>query len=203
MEANRRATRRFPLSVQAEIQKIGSQSIHLTGTTRDFSTAGAFIYLNRPIAEGSSIVFVLELSAEITLSESTQVVCEGRSHSIRALPRPSGVALRCKLIIFSSLTVCSLEGSDSAHVSRRIRRPLSRKPVRSCPQAHRKRQARRRSPFEHAPTPAKVRGLLFGSGWSSRGATESAITPERPAKQVQGRSKGHKDCRFRNRSGRD
>jgi hypothetical protein len=95
MEANRRATRRFPLSVQAEIQKIGSQSIHLTGTTRDFSTAGAFIYLNRPIAEGSSIVFVLELSAEITLSESTQVVCEGRV--IRSEPSErlgSGIAVQ-------------------------------------------------------------------------------------------------------------
>jgi hypothetical protein len=77
-QQEKRAARRFPLSIPVAIDRSGDSQHNEPAQVRDVSARGICLYLDAPIAEGSPIGFTLTLPPEITLTESIRVQCKGR-----------------------------------------------------------------------------------------------------------------------------
>jgi hypothetical protein len=77
-QREKRAARRFPLSIPVAIDRSGDSQHSEPAQVRDVSARGICLYLDAPIAEGSPIGFTLTLPPEITLTESIRVQCKGR-----------------------------------------------------------------------------------------------------------------------------
>ena len=94
-EIERRRARRFPIAVPVEILQLGNRPMPRLALTRDLGTAGAFIHLDLDTATGSLLEFVIELTPDITLSESLRVLCQGTVVRVERKDNlPAGIAIR-------------------------------------------------------------------------------------------------------------
>jgi len=76
-QQEKRAARRFALQIPVSVARDGS-NFGESAQIRDVSARGICLYLESPIAQGSSLGFTLTLPPEITLTESIRVQCKGR-----------------------------------------------------------------------------------------------------------------------------
>lgn len=72
-QAEKRATRRFPLRLPVEVADTDKEA-----QSRDVSARGICFYVDSDIAVGAAIEFTFTLPPEITLTESIRVRCKGK-----------------------------------------------------------------------------------------------------------------------------
>src|SRR6476661_813191 len=77
-QPEKRSTRRFSFVLPISVKFLANGPLQIAGHTRDVSSRGVFMYLEREIEAGTSIEFVMTLPPEITLSQSMRVRCVGR-----------------------------------------------------------------------------------------------------------------------------
>ncbi|MDP9268466.1 MAG: PilZ domain-containing protein [Acidobacteriota bacterium] len=77
-QTDKRATRRFPLSLPVAMKVQSKERGEMVSETRDVSARGVFFYMESAPAEGSEVEFTLTLPPEITLTEALRIHCSGR-----------------------------------------------------------------------------------------------------------------------------
>lgn len=82
---DRRAVRRFDLSLPIEIHTSLEQARLLRGTTRDLSSRGVYFIIDQGLAPGSELDFTLTLLAAMTAD--TDVFVQARGRVVRLEPR--------------------------------------------------------------------------------------------------------------------
>ncbi len=65
--------RRFDMRLPASVRVAGNGSRDLMTETQNVSARGVFFYLDRPLAEGSSIEVTMTFPPHVTLTESVRV----------------------------------------------------------------------------------------------------------------------------------
>ncbi len=81
----RRAARRFDLSLAIEIHTAIEQARVLRGTTRDLSSRGVYFVIDQGLAPGSELDLTLTLPAAMTAG--TDVFVQARGRVVRTEPR--------------------------------------------------------------------------------------------------------------------
>ena len=72
----RRAGQRFDMQIPVSLKLVGS-SDEACGFTQDLSARGTFFYTDFPLAVGERVELTLLMPAEITLTVSMRVCCQG------------------------------------------------------------------------------------------------------------------------------
>jgi len=90
----RRASRRFTMTLPLTVRSSGTDSSERLGQTRDVSFRGLYFLIDAELEPGSSIEFILTLPREITMAGDVHIRCF--AEIIRVEPHNShrGVAAR-------------------------------------------------------------------------------------------------------------
>ncbi len=79
VDFERRKRRRFIMSLPVSVRLRNDPRTEIRGVTRDVSSGGAFVFLQpNELAECDSADLIVELPAEVTLSEALKVACCAR-----------------------------------------------------------------------------------------------------------------------------
>lgn len=79
VDFERRKRRRFIMSLPVSVRLRNDPRSEIRGVTRDVSSGGAFVSLQpNELAECDSAELIVELPAEVTLSEALKVACCAR-----------------------------------------------------------------------------------------------------------------------------
>jgi hypothetical protein len=76
--SERRTMRRFDMRLPALIKLTSDRFQEFVTETHNVSARGVFFYVDRPIAQGSTIEVTLNLPSQVTLSDSVRVRFTGR-----------------------------------------------------------------------------------------------------------------------------
>lgn len=92
-QQEKRSMRRFSLDLPISVKFLDNDKSDLSGHTRDVSSRGVFMFLEKEIAVGAPIEFVMTLPPEITLSEPVRVRCSGKVIRVDKGGQEQGVAV--------------------------------------------------------------------------------------------------------------
>jgi hypothetical protein len=92
--SDRRASRRFTMSLPLRIYPNSSKKTELAGFTRDVSFRGLYFLVDAVFEAGNDIEFVLTLPKEVTLSGDVNIRCFGQVVRVEPLNERRGVAAR-------------------------------------------------------------------------------------------------------------
>jgi PilZ domain len=94
-EAERRAARRFTMSLPLKVRFVASNgAIEESGETRDISFRGLYFMIATAVEQGSSIEFILTLPQQITLAGDVHIRCYARVVRVESQGERRGVAAR-------------------------------------------------------------------------------------------------------------
>jgi hypothetical protein len=89
VDFERRKRRRFIMSLPVSVRLRNDPRTEIRGVTRDVSSGGAFVFLQpNESAECNSAELIVELPAEVTLSEALKVACCARASHRAECRRP-------------------------------------------------------------------------------------------------------------------
>lgn len=92
--SDRRASRRFTMSLPLRIRPHNSKKTELPGFTRDVSFRGLYFLVDAAFEAGNEIEFVLTLPKEVTLSGDVNIRCFGQVVRVEPHDERRGVAAR-------------------------------------------------------------------------------------------------------------
>lgn len=92
-QPEKRSMRRFSLDLPISVKFLENGKSELAGHTRDVSSRGVYMFLEKEIAVGAPIEFVMTLPPEITLSEPIRVRCTGKVVRVDKAGKEQGVAV--------------------------------------------------------------------------------------------------------------
>lgn len=92
-QPEKRSTRRFSLELPITITYAENASTELIALTRDVSSRGVFMYVDKEFAEGATIEFLMTLPREVTLADPIRVQCTGRVLRRETKDRRQGIAV--------------------------------------------------------------------------------------------------------------
>ncbi len=90
----RRASRRFTMTLPLTVRSSGTDSSERQGQTRDVSFRGLYFLVDADYAPGSSIEFILTLPREITLAGDVHIRCFAEVIRVEPHNGRRGVAAR-------------------------------------------------------------------------------------------------------------
>ncbi|MBZ5646515.1 MAG: PilZ domain-containing protein [Acidobacteriia bacterium] len=74
----RRAARRFRMKLPVTVRSFDGVAVALNGLTLDISETGVFFYVGARPREQAPIEFMVELPAEVTMTDPMRATCKGR-----------------------------------------------------------------------------------------------------------------------------
>jgi PilZ domain len=110
----RRAGQRFDVQIPVTLKLVGT-SHEACGFTQDLSARGTFFYTDFPLAVGERVELTLLMPAEITLTESMRVCCQGTV--LRVVPPSHGTKIGVA-VHFAGYEYISESRSDSPTFNR-------------------------------------------------------------------------------------
>ncbi|HXN24457.1 MAG TPA: PilZ domain-containing protein [Candidatus Dormibacteraeota bacterium] len=92
--SDRRASRRFTMSLPLRVRPSSAKKTELSGYTRDVSFRGLYFMVDAAFEAGNEIEFVLTLPKEVTLSGDVNIRCYGQVVRVEPHDQRRGVAAR-------------------------------------------------------------------------------------------------------------
>jgi hypothetical protein len=93
-QIDRRASRRFTMSLPLTVRSSGSDAKERKGETRDVSFRGLFFLVDAEYEPGTSIEFILTLPRKITLAGDVHIRCTAEVVRVEPLDSRRGIAAR-------------------------------------------------------------------------------------------------------------
>jgi hypothetical protein len=110
----RRAGQRFDMQIPVSLKLVGT-SHEACGFTQDLSARGTFFYTDFPLAVGERVELTLLMPAEITLTVSMRVCCQG---TVLRVVQPSHGTKVGVAVHFAGYEYISESRADSATFNR-------------------------------------------------------------------------------------